>query len=32
MVVVRKTRDLDVPPWQAYRQQEIEIGAQTFYS
>jgi SAM-dependent methyltransferase len=32
VVVVLKTRDFDVPPWQAYRQHEIDAGVQTFYS
>lgn len=31
VVVLRKTADVAVSPWQAYREQEIEAGAQTFY-
>jgi hypothetical protein len=31
VVVARKERDLDVPPWQEYRQREMAEGVQTFY-
>lgn len=32
VVVARKTDDRRTSPWQEYRQQEIDAGAQTFYS
>jgi SAM-dependent methyltransferase len=32
VLVVRKTADMAVSPWQRYRQSEIDAGAQTFYS
>lgn len=31
VVVARKERHLDVPPWEAYRKREIADGVQTFY-
>lgn len=32
VVVARKERHFDVPPWQVYRHREIDDGVQTFYS
>jgi SAM-dependent methyltransferase len=32
VVVARKERHHDVPPWKAYRNREIDDGVQTFYS